>query len=170
MESEYVAASQACKEGIWLRAIVYDIKEACGILKGEDVNITPTSNKPVEDMDSEEEALLDSIEVITNDQLPLDIPAQSILLLVDNQAAIAVANNPEDHNRSKHIDISFNFLRQRVALKQVELVYIPTKDQPADFTTKPLSYSKFAICKFNCGIKSLALAQSRRWTGGAEQN
>ena len=36
---------------------------------------------------------------------------QTVTLYIDNQSAIALAKNPVQHNRSKHIDIRYHFLR-----------------------------------------------------------
>ena len=67
-------------------------------------------------------------------------------LHIDNQSTITIAWNLEFHNRTKHIDVRYHFLRQVVKDKSVKLAYIPTGDQVADALTKglpPASYSKF---------------------------
>ena len=40
--------------------------------------------------------------------------AHPTALMVDNQPAIVVAKNPVLHDRSKHIDVKFHFLRDCV--------------------------------------------------------
>lgn len=42
------------------------------------------------------------------------------------------------HQRSKHIDIRFHFIRETVANGQVLLTFIPTMEQLADLMTKAL--------------------------------
>jgi len=42
------------------------------------------------------------------------------------------------HKRTKHIDIRYHFIRERIVSKEVELKYIPTKNQLADLLTKGL--------------------------------
>lgn len=59
-------------------------------------------------------------------------------ILVDNKSAIALALNPVFHDRSKHIDARFHFIRDCIASKQIEVEYIKTLDQVADILTKPL--------------------------------
>ena len=54
----------------------------------------------------------------------------------DNQGAIKLAKNPIEGARSKHIDVQWHFLRQRVQLGQIQLVYVNTGDQLADWGTK----------------------------------
>jgi hypothetical protein len=59
------------------------------------------------------------------------------VIMEDNQACIAMSNNPITHKRMKHIDVRFHFVREKVESKEVELVYIPTQHQLADILTKP---------------------------------
>jgi hypothetical protein len=65
-----------------------------------------------------------------------------IPLLIDNQSAIAIAKNPEFHDRTKHIDIRYHFLRHKVESGELTLDYLSTNDQPADVLTKGLSREK----------------------------
>lgn len=52
-----------------------------------------------------------------------------VTLLADNQAAIKMASNPINHPRSKHIDVSYRYVRWKVAeLKEIELLYISTDE------------------------------------------
>ena len=46
-------------------------------------------------------------------------------LHIDNQLAIAITRNPEFHDRTKHIDVHYYFLRQVVEDKLIKLEYIP---------------------------------------------
>jgi len=59
-------------------------------------------------------------------------------LFEDNQSAVALANNPVFHARSKHIDIQFHYVREKVASKEIALRYVATDDMNADIFTKPL--------------------------------
>ena len=58
----------------------------------------------------------------------------------DNQGAIALANNPGFHARSKHIDIQYHFIRSHVDQETgtIDLRYCPTEDMTADVLTKGL--------------------------------
>jgi len=52
-----------------------------------------------------------------------------VTLLADNQAAIKMASNPINHPRSKHIDVSYRYVRWKAAeLKEIELLYISTDE------------------------------------------
>ena len=69
------------------------------------------------------------------------------VIMEDNQACIAMSNNPITHKRTKHIDIRYHFVREKVESKEVELVYIPTQHQLADILTKPLSNIRLAMIR-----------------------
>ena len=62
---------------------------------------------------------------------------------VDNQGAIMLAKNPVQHQRSKHIDIKYHFIRSEVESGSIVLNYIPTDQDIADLFTKPVSKIKF---------------------------
>ena len=61
------------------------------------------------------------------------------LIHIDNTSAQALASNPVFHQRSKHIDVKFHWLREKVEQGAVKLAYICTEDQRADIMTKPLT-------------------------------
>ena len=64
---------------------------------------------------------------------------QPVPLLIDNQSAIRLAKNPMYHKRSKHIEIKWHWLREKVGeLNVVELVYVRSTDNTADIFTKAL--------------------------------
>ena len=68
--------------------------------------------------------------------------AIAIHLHIDNQSAIAIARNPEFHDRTKHSDVRYHFLQQKVDSKEILLTYLPTNDQIADVLTKGLPRAK----------------------------
>ena len=55
----------------------------------------------------------------------------------DNAGTIAFAQN-ESTNRNKHIDITYDFVRDAVQRKLVTLYHCPTAEMPADMLTKRL--------------------------------
>ena len=65
------------------------------------------------------------------------------VLFEDNQSAIELSKNPKFHSRTKHIDISYHFVREKVADKQIEVMYCPTEMMVADMLTKGLAKVKF---------------------------
>lgn len=75
-----------------------------------------------------------------------------VLIYNDNQSAKKLAYNPVLHDRSKHIDIRYHFVRDAVSDRIIEVKYLPTNDMIADILTKSLQSVKNA--KF---VKSLGL-------------
>ena len=67
----------------------------------------------------------------------LQIP---IVIKEDNQGAIALAQNPIAHSRTKHIDIHFHFIREA---QEEGTVYCPTSVMVADLLTKTIPHGQF---------------------------
>ena len=63
--------------------------------------------------------------------------------MVDNQLALALAKNSVLHDRSKHIDIKFHFLRNCVNGGQIVIEFVETGRQLADILTKSLGRLQF---------------------------
>ena len=72
---------------------------------------------------------------------------QPVLLYADNQGAIALAKNPVHHQRSKHIDIRYHYIRSEIQNGNVELFYVPSESNVSDIFTKPAS--KQSLTKFS---------------------
>ncbi|PKU87036.1 Retrovirus-related Pol polyprotein from transposon TNT 1-94 [Dendrobium catenatum] len=68
-------------------------------------------------------------------------------LYCDNMSAIALANNPIFHSRTKHIEIDQKFLRDHIQLNNIRLHPISTIDQVADIFTKSLSTPRFTTLR-----------------------
>lgn len=58
------------------------------------------------------------------------------IIFCDNQGALALAQNPVFHPRSKHIAIQYHFTRKLVQSQQISVKYIPTRVMLADALTK----------------------------------
>ena len=70
-------------------------------------------------------------------------PIGPTTLYADNQGAIRLANNPENHRRTKHIAVKYHYTRELVENNTLKLVYKETRDMLADCLTKPLGRTKF---------------------------
>jgi hypothetical protein len=69
---------------------------------------------------------------------------RKVPLLCDNESAIRMADNPDEHSRTKHIDIRYHFLRDHQQKGDIEITYVNTKNQLADIFTKPLDEKTFS--------------------------
>ena len=67
----------------------------------------------------------------------------AVPLYCDNQSAVRLAENPVFHARTKHVEVHYHFIREKVLEEEVELKQIKSEDQVADLFTKGLSGSKF---------------------------
>jgi predicted aldo/keto reductase-like oxidoreductase len=54
-----------------------------------------------------------------------------------------MADNPIEHNRTKHIDIQYHFLRNHQQNGGIKIAYVSTHNQLADIFTKPLDEKTF---------------------------
>ena len=79
-----------------------------------------------------------------------------IVINEDNQGAIELSRNPRHHNRTKHIDIAFHFIRERVSSKEIEVVYCPTNEMIADIMTKSLPKNTFEKLRNLLGVGTVS--------------
>ncbi|CAI7899423.1 unnamed protein product [Closterium sp. NIES-54] len=67
-------------------------------------------------------------------------------VFVDNQSAIALAQNACLHGRTKHMQVRWHFIKEMVASGEVILRWCPTNRQAADILTKPLPFERHGAC------------------------
>jgi hypothetical protein len=80
---------------------------------------------------------------------------QKFRLLIDNQSTIELAKNPVFHERSKHIDTRFHYIRDCIEKDMVDVDHVGTDEQVADILTKPLGRIKFAEFRLKLGVISM---------------
>ena len=80
------------------------------------------------------------------------VNCDKVPLLCDNESAIKIVYNPQQHTRMKHIEIPHHFIRDHVARGDIELAYVCTKDQLADIFTKPLDEARFCYLRNELNI------------------
>ncbi|UYV68970.1 hypothetical protein LAZ67_6001864 [Cordylochernes scorpioides] len=76
--------------------------------------------------------ILKELKFLSNFAFPL-------IIHCDNRSAIDFSKNNVENNRSKHIDIRYHHVRERIISGEIKIVYIPTKENLADVFTKTLS-------------------------------
>ena len=75
----------------------------------------------------------------------------------DNISAQHLASNPIFHARSKHIEISHHFVREKVQSREVSLEHVASNDCVADILTKPLQRPDFLKLISALGMISKAM-------------
>jgi hypothetical protein len=77
------------------------------------------------------------------------------LLLQDNRSSMLLEKNgrASSGKRTRHINIRYYFVTDRVNMKEIEIEWCPTKEMVADFMTKPLQGSHFRrLCDLIMGM------------------
>ena len=100
-EAEYIAATEATKEAMWIKGLLMELK----------------------------------------------LMQQEVVIYLDSQSAIHLCKNPVFHERSKHIQVKYHFIRDMVAQKVFKLEKVPTELNLSEMGTKVLPVSKFNVCK-----------------------
>jgi hypothetical protein len=117
-EAEYIAASTAACQGLWLGRLLID--------------------------------------------LMMKMEVEPVVLQIDNQSAISLCKNPVFHERSKHIDTRFHFIRDYVDAGSIDVQYVCTNEQLADILTKPLSRPKFQEMRDKVGVQAMKKGRERQ--------
>ncbi|KAE8655864.1 hypothetical protein F3Y22_tig00117016pilonHSYRG00207 [Hibiscus syriacus] len=76
---------------------------------------------------------------------------------VENKSTIPLSKNSVFHDRSKHIDIRYHYIRECVARNDVEVEYVKSQDQVADIFTKPLKSEDFIRLRNLLGVTKSSL-------------
>jgi len=69
-----------------------------------------------------------------------------IMVFYDNQNVVHLTNDRMFHERTKHIDIQYHFVRDVVFEDNVLVKKINTEENMTDMLTKPLPIAKFKFC------------------------
>ena len=63
-----------------------------------------------------------------------------------------MSENPLFHDKSKHIEIKYHYIKDMVQRGAVKLQYVATDDQIVDVLMKPLAKVKFEYFRENIGV------------------
>lgn len=81
--------------------------------------------------------------------------SHAVVLWCDNIGATYLSANPVFHRRSKHVEVDYHFVQERVASHQLEVRPISMKDQVADIMIKALPMTLFSKFRDNLNLVSL---------------
>jgi hypothetical protein len=108
-EAEYIAASTAACQGVWLARLMGEL---------------------------------------------LDTKVSAPLQMVDNKAAISLIKNHVLHDRSKHIETKFHYIRECAERGLIKVDFVSTEEQLGDIFTKAQSRVKFEQLRLKIGVSS----------------
>jgi hypothetical protein len=77
-------------------------------------------------------------------------------LFVDNMSAVKRVKNPVFHQRSKHVDVRYFYIRDRTNDGELTVEHVSSESQLADVRTKPLCRYKFVKLRDLLGIRKLS--------------
>ena len=75
-----------------------------------------------------------------------------MVIYCDNHSCIQLSENPVFHDRWKHIEIEYHFIRDYVQRGAMELQYISINEQAVDILTKSLGRGKFIHFRDKLGV------------------
>ncbi|KAJ4755932.1 polyprotein [Rhynchospora pubera] len=90
-------------------------------------------------------------------ELHIHLPSPPIMWC-DNIGATFLASNPMFHSRTKHVEIDFHFVRERITSNSLLVRYLCSVDQLADIMTKPLSTTRFQFLCNKLNVTYVPLA------------
>ena len=76
-------------------------------------------------------------------------------VFLDSQSALHLCKNPAFHERTKHVDVRYHFIREKVIEGKILVEKISTEDNLADVGTKVLTLSKFKLFVDLLGIREI---------------
>jgi hypothetical protein len=65
-----------------------------------------------------------------------------VVIYYDNISSILLANNPVYHARTKHIEVYYHFIKEKVLTREINLIHVSIENQIANIFTKALSADK----------------------------
>ncbi|WVZ79655.1 hypothetical protein U9M48_027210 [Paspalum notatum var. saurae] len=81
------------------------------------------------------------------------VSCSCVTIHCDSQSDIYLTKDQMFHERTKHIDVRYHFIRGVIAEGGIKVRKISTHDNPADIMTKHVPTSKFELCSSLVGIK-----------------
>ncbi|MBW0579310.1 hypothetical protein O181_119025 [Austropuccinia psidii MF-1] len=83
----------------------------------------------------------------------LDIDSSKPTLYNDNSGALTISKQATLNNNTEHIKVRYQYLRELVLKKQVDIIQVSSEDMVADVLTKPLGVQKLLAVYQQLGIK-----------------
>ncbi|KAM1530006.1 hypothetical protein ACFX1Z_019153 [Malus domestica] len=82
-------------------------------------------------------------------------PKHAMRLHCDNKAAIDIAHNPVQHDRTKHVEVDRHFIKEKIEARLIEVPFVKSEDQLVDMLTKAVTSSVFHNLLSKLGIHDI---------------
>jgi len=82
----------------------------------------------------------------------LGVDGRAVPMGEDNQACLALVNNPEATGRTKHVDVAYHLVREYVVRGYVTFYVLPSAEMPPDGLTKALPGTAFKAFRDAAGV------------------
>ena len=90
-----------------------------------------------------------------------DLELDATCIYCNNQSCIKLSENPVFHDKSKHIEIKYQYIYDMVEKGVVKLQYVAIDEQVTDVLTKTLSKVKFEYLKVKLGVVQKDIPRNR---------
>jgi hypothetical protein len=89
------------------------------------------------------------------------VELEPTIIHCDNQRCIKLSDNPLFHDKSKHIEMRYHYVRDMVQKNILSVQYVSTAEQTVDILTKLLSLTKFVYFRDKLGVAENASLAER---------
>jgi hypothetical protein len=80
-----------------------------------------------------------------------------VIIYCDNINNILLANNSVYHARTKHIEVQYHFITEKILAKEIDLIHVNIEDQVANIFTKALGTDKLRKFRKMLGVLEVDL-------------
>ena len=76
----------------------------------------------------------------------LKILKEQVVVYSDSQSVLYLCKHLMFHERTKHVDVQYHFIREKVTKGSIHVDKVATEENPTNLGTKVLTLSKFNHC------------------------
>ena len=91
-----------------------------------------------------------------------DLQLDATCIHCDNQSCVKLSKNLVFHDKSKHIEIKYHYIRDMVQRGAMNLQYVAIDKQIADVLIKPLARVKFEYFREKLGVLYIEIPPKRK--------